>query len=176
MKDADIREVFCEILGGALFLSLLFVIVSFGGLIDMQVLAAALAPRITLGLVTGGLIVSYLVGLLVDAIGLALGELFADDWINGETQTITTTTAEFWKKVPEHVLTYRDLQWTYFSTYRNMLLLLMPGVVLFPLLVYKNLGLCWAVSVALLILFLMWSLWRSARSLIQLYYKIPTYF
>jgi hypothetical protein len=174
MKDFDVREVFCEILGGALFLSLLIAIFDFCGLIDTKALTTALAPKITLGVVTAGLTASYLVGILVDAMGLALGECFVDDWINSKSKTITSPA--FWKTVPEHVLKYRDLQWTYYSTYRNVLLLLVPGLVVFPKLVYARLSSCWSAGAVLLILFLMWSLWRSARSLLELYYKIPTHF
>jgi hypothetical protein len=80
--------------------------------------------------------------------------------------------ANYWKTAAQHVVKYRDTQWTYYSFYRNLFILFVPGSIGFGIVAaryYNNwLGVGAFVSVVLIEVCLFFSL----RVLINLYYDI----
>jgi hypothetical protein len=74
--------------------------------------------------------------------------------------------------VTQHVLSYRDTQWAYFSCYRNLAVLGVPGGLLWLVLIWRDGSPWWALSflagvaVGELVLF------RSMKALLGGYYAI----
>jgi len=176
MNDFDIREILCEILGGLLLILIVVSVLHVFGVVDLKALLGGVASKLDAGTITSILFVSYVIGLLVDSIGLAVGEIWFDDKLLSPVDIPIPDTKKFWTTAPEHVVTYRDHQWMYYSAYRNVLILLVPGSLLFSIVIYQFLGPRWALGVFVAIAGLMWTLWRSAKCLLGIYRKIPSHF
>lgn len=175
MKDLNLGEVFCEVLGGVLAIALAIAFLDLSGRIDVVPLLKD-ATAASIGNVTVALIGSYLVGLLVDAVGLSVGELCFDRLIGAGETPSPEQYKLFWQHAAEHVVKYRENQWTFYSAYRTVFLLLIPGTIVFPLLVWKHAGPCLGLASVALAIGLEVSLFFSARCLLILYYSIPKHF
>ncbi|QEX20570.1 hypothetical protein FRZ61_04870 [Hypericibacter adhaerens] len=127
MKDVSIIDVFCEILGGLLVI--LFVLPWLAA--DPSTSFVGFYRSLYVGLdanaLAAGLVASYLVGLLMDALGL-----IADEVITPRLGVAEATAAErktFHKTALEPLLKYRDTQWSYYSLYRNCFIVVALGTV-----------------------------------------------
>jgi hypothetical protein len=175
MKDLNLGELFCEVLGGALAISLAVALLDLLGALEVAPLLRRAAAT-SAGEITAVLIGSYLVGLLVDAVGLCVGEWCFDRTVLGKKPPKLEQLRPYWQIAPEHVMKYRAHQWTFFSAYRAAFLLLLPGAVVFPLVIWKYATVSWAAGVLLLIIGLEVSLFASAKCLLKLYYALPALF
>ena len=175
MKDLNLAEVFCEVLGGGLAISLIVAFLNLCGWINVVALLKDMTSA-SIGTVTFALIGSYLAGLLVDAVGLAIGEGWFDQLLNVGEQPSDAQYKLFWQKAAEHVVQYRENQWTFYSAYRTTFLLLIPGTVIFPWVVGKHSSICLGFASLALVIGLEISLFISARCLLKLYYSIPKHF
>lgn len=180
MKPEDIDKVFCEILSGLMVLILLVptaAILNFDlniirGLnsFDIKVVVAFIIKYSSITNATIIIITSYIIGLMVDALGLFIGELFLDKLICKNEPTSDDSRA-FWKGVPNHVLAYRNEQWIYYSCYRNILLLLIPNGVLWAFYFWKY-SRWYGIAVIAISIFLGVVLWRCMSTLLLIYYNI----
>jgi hypothetical protein len=131
-----------------------------------------LQERASLGLVTGILVVAYVVGVMIDAVGLVIGELFIDK-IVCQHEPSDAELGAFYSGAEEHVMKYRDVQWTYYSLYRNLLLLAVPLAIVGGVALAKR-GHCgWALVGAILSIGLGGCFFFAMRALLALYYNIP---
>ena len=121
MKLPDLEKLFCEILCGLALMAIALPSLSLGIGYTIKESIEYLMAHFAEILVFG-----YFLGVLTDAVGFALGEWFLDALLLGKRQVPVNRNA-FWQTVPDHVLAYRDRQWTYFSTYRNLLVVLIPN-------------------------------------------------
>jgi hypothetical protein len=175
MKDFNLAEVFCEVLGGGLAILLVIAFLDLSDHIDIIPLLKD-ATAASIGNVTVALIGSYLVGLLVDAVGLTVGELYFDRLVCKEKPPTTEQQKLFWQHADEYVVKYRENQWTFYSAYRIVFLLLIPGTIIFPSVVWKHTNLCLGLTSLALAIGLEVSLFFSARCLLKIYYSIPKHF
>lgn len=130
----------------------------------------------SLGAVTACLVSFYLLGLIVDSLGLAIGEWKLDGWVVKEPPPEKETIAHFYKAVSEHLLKYRDLQWTYYSMYRNMFILGIPITIFVMGCLIKRDLYFWAATTVLIGMLFIVSTWVSMRTLLKLCYAITRLF
>ncbi len=174
MKDIDISEVFCEILSG---LASIAVIVPFLDLIhisDVSSTMVFIGKHLDGVTIATGIAVSYFLGLIMDAVGLSIGECFLDGFICRESPSSQQIGA-FWKVVPAHILQYRDTQWSYYSMYRNLFLLLIPGCIFWLLVIWFHFGAIMGLSVLAVTVSLEIAFWKTMKSLLKIYYTIAQY-
>ena len=173
MSDIKISEVFCEVLSGAAMLLVAGLGLHYLGFLKVQDLPKAIENS-SFGKLAEVLAICYLLGLIMDAISLAIGELFLDKRVVSD-EPKPEEVRVFLKTAPEHILKYRDTQWAYYSTYRNLFLLLFPGGILATLIIFQERGiwglLVLAISVAFGIAF-----FRSMKTLLKLYYNLTCTF
>jgi hypothetical protein len=171
MKDIDVTQVFCEVLTGLGFLFVILSILSLTGSYTVRDVALYATSRLTIASLGAILVVAYLVGTIMDAVGLALDQLFLYRLVV-KAEPSEDDRAKFWKNVSEHVLTYREAQWTYFSCYRNLFILFVPGSILWTVVVWKNVGPYWSIFTALVCILLEISLFITMKALVEIYFKI----
>ena len=170
MKELSLAETFCEVLSG---LALLTILLPLLDILEYSTLANSLyyiVSHITLSNVGLLAIISYLLGLILDAFGLGIGEVFLDKLV-AKNPPGDAETEQFWRNVSEHVLRYRDHQWTYYSCYRNLFIIFPFASVLFLvciLLRYQT----WHLIFVLAVVPIEWALWRSMCALLEIYYRI----
>jgi hypothetical protein len=119
VKDLDITQVFCEVLTGLGCLSVIlsiFILIGSYSIKDIVVFAGAKLTIAGLGAISA---TAYIVGTMVDAVGLAVDSLCFDRLIYKEPPS-EVERKHFWNTVSAHVLAYRETQWTYYSCYRNL--------------------------------------------------------
>ncbi len=167
----DITEIFCEIISGiaGVFVAVLLLI-SIDVITFEQVREIATSNGDVLDF-AGLLLVLYLVGIVVDALGLFFDKVFGR-WIcddePGEKEE-----AVFWNKVSEHVLAYRNHVWAYYFCYRNLFMLCIPAGILWPFALRgTGVGLQWILIPMLFALLLVTVLFVAMRELFKLYYEI----
>lgn len=171
MKDFSLTELFCEILSGILLIFLML-----PWFFGAEVASFKEFYIQTIGLITATNVVlivffSYLIGLLVDAVGLS-----ADKWVfdrllfkNGPSPQ---ERKEFFGKASAHLIGYRDTQWAYYSLYRNVFLIATVGGIIF-LVGTWNLWNHWAKAwLVLAVLMADWILYRAMEVLANLYNEI----
>lgn len=163
----NVTEVFCEILGGLSALMLIALIADLTSISTFSEVYPLMANNLTL---TVGF--SYLLGLVVDAISLAIGEWFLDKWLRTDEPTQGANQA-FLKNATAHVLKYRDTEWAYFSAYRNLFLILIPGIFVAAAVTAKYIPWYWAVMVVGGVgVLLELALLKSMKVLLGIYYEI----
>jgi len=173
MKGISIPEVFCEIISGlAVMLAapVLLRVLGFQGVLERICSAEPTALTAAVVVVT-----AYLVGLLMDAIGMCLGEWFLDGLL-GDEGLSQEVQAKFWRGVTPHVLQYRDTQWAYYSAYRNLLIL---GLIVGPLWIVSfavDGRIREAVAVLVVAVVLEYSFWRTSKALLRIYNAIAAAF
>ena len=170
MKDLNFTELFCEIFSGLYTLLIITLIFDCFGYLDI---IKTIQGIMTLPIFTITIVCSYLIGLIVDAIGLSLGEWFFDEWVSNEDDTPTKEEyAKYYKSVSETSAKYRDLQWSYYSLYRNIFLLSVVGIFFY---MYKSgivFGGGFAVLTTIIIIGINACIFYAMRTLLNLYYKI----
>ncbi len=175
MKDLSVTEVFCEVFSG-----LLLILFALPWLSDQPFLSLLEFYRSAYATVTGTniaviLICAYLLGLLIDGIGLLADKYIFDHVITWSPPT-TEESRQFYQDTSEHVLNYRDTQWAYYSLYRNVFLIVAAGAVSTLILVF-NLWL-WPQIIAFIvfIVVLEYGLFSVMQSLASLYHSITKSF
>ena len=143
MKEISVAEVFCEVLSGLAIMFFMIPLLDVIGNSCIHQSFTFIGKNLSATAIGGALVLSYILGLVMDTIGLAVGECFLDrrlckDAPSGEEIAI------FWKKVPKHVLGYRDTQWAYVSAYRNLAILAFPGGTLWCWAIGSSFGWIWA--------------------------------
>jgi pimeloyl-ACP methyl ester carboxylesterase len=174
MAGLNLSQVFCEILSGfALSFSVLPMldvlqicsfdqIISWIGSLDGAIFVIAL-------------VLFYIMGLLIDAVGLAIGESFLDNLLNANPPS-KEDRAAFWKNVPAHLLNYHDRQWTYYSAYRSLFILFIPGGISWIWMVWKKWGVHYGFLVGIFFVIIEFALYRTLIALLNLYYDITKSF
>lgn len=139
MKDLDLTQVFCEVLTGlGVLIVALSLVVLMGSytLLDVVLYATGKLSLASLGAI---LVAAFLIGTMMDAVGFAFDKLIFDRLIaSGEPSE--EHRARFWKTVSAHVLAYREAQWTYYSCYRNLFILFVPGSIIWTIVVWTRVG------------------------------------
>jgi hypothetical protein len=128
MKDLDLGALFCEVTSG---LAAALVVLAVWDWLSPEH-ASRMVEWIwlnhSLGLLTTVLLLAYVLGLVVDAVGLLFDALVVANvkWFGLETTPAATA---FRMKASAHVFSYWKEQWAYYSCYRNLLMALLVGVV-----------------------------------------------
>ena len=170
MKDFNLINLFCEILSGIFGILISLLILDVFGYIKIDEIFNNI--NIDISYLTFLLVVSYFIGLFIDAIGLALGEWFLDELVATINYPDKIENKRFYNKSSEHIAEYRYRQWKYYSLYRNLFIMLLTGL---PFYTYKMwIILDWKITVisTIVIIFLIVSILKSMRTLINLYYNI----
>lgn len=168
MNETNITEIFCEVLSGLAIFFFLMPLFDVIGISSISSSLNFLVVNFNVTMVATLLFLSYIVGLVMDAIGLAVGELFLDRWLCKDSLT-KEERAAFLKNVSSHVLGYRDTQWAYASAYRNLAILMIPGGLLWVWCIGSSYGWKFAAGVLLCIIILELSLLKSIAILLKLY-------
>lgn len=171
MKGFNVAKVFCEVLSG---LAIMFFVIPLLDLIGTRSICESFTfiwKNLSATTIGGTLILAYILGLVMDALGLAVGEWFLNGLLYKE-EASENEKAEFWKNVSSHVLAYRDTQWTYTSAYRNLAILTVPGGVFWFLCVGKNYGWFSAIFVILGMIVMEVVFLKSIAELLKIYDRI----
>lgn len=148
MKDLDLGALFCEVLSGFVCLLVVAMWLDATGNVLMMTLLAILRAHLSLSSVTSLLLLSYLLGLFVDALGLLADRVLVKTFwpLLGFADEVTPSTS-FYGAIPAHMLSYMKEHWAYYSCYRNLVVLTLLGCAPFFWLVYLHAG-CVAMGVA----------------------------
>jgi hypothetical protein len=168
--EINVREVFCEILSGLVVLLLVTAAVDLAGVMSIDVAWVAFTTNVSFGDVATVILICYLLGLIMDAVGVALGELFLDRLLVSDEPS-KAERARFWETVPEHVITYRDVQWAYYSTYRNLFLLTIPTTILWSI-VFCEINWIFSMVILLVGVLLEFAFWRTMTALLNIYFEL----
>lgn len=174
MKDLDLSQVFCEVVSGLAGMLILFGCLDVFNVQNVKSKLNWFAGDMSGTQATGLFVLAYLLGLIVDAFGLWFDRLI-DRWI-GINEPTDESLKAFYKGASRHVFGYWKEQWVYFSCYRNLLMCLVPGGLLWAYIAYKYW--CWggALFALAFILLLGRVLWLSLKDLKRIYCTIPTRF
>jgi hypothetical protein len=171
MKDMNLTEIFCEVLGG---LGLAFVLVPALDLTHvyrMNVLFPELLAKLDWAVLGSILVLAYLAGAVIDALGLAAEELFLGKFITSDKLSKDEVEA-FWKNGQEHALKYRDQQWAWYSCYRNLFLLFVPGALLWTWVVVDRYTWCRGILVFSGFVLLEGCFVVTMKALVKIYYQV----
>ncbi len=173
MKEISVAEVFCEVLSG---LAIMFSMIPLLDVIGKSCIHQSftfIGKNLSATAIGGALVLAYILGLVMDTIGLAVGEWFLDRFLCKDPPSAEEI-ATFWKKVPAHVLGYRDTQWAYVSAYRNLAILALPAGILCCCSVGSNYGWIWALVPLVGMIILELALLKTIEVLLKIYYLITT--
>ncbi len=171
MKETNLTEMFCEVLGG---LGLAFLLVPIFDLTDiykMKDLFPALLAKLDWAVLGSILVLAYLAGAIVDAFGLAADELLLGKLVIKDKLTDVEATA-FWKTAKEHVLKYRDHQWAWYSCYRNLFILFLPSAILWTWVVVRSYTWCRGILVFSGFVVTEICLVITMKALVRIYFRI----
>jgi hypothetical protein len=126
MKELSLPEVFAEILSGVGVLVVISAILMFTGAITPDGIFKPLASQAVFAYLTVMVLISYFLGVVMGIVGFAIGESFLDERVPAPRPT-PEERERFWANVPEHVLKYRESQWSYYVVCRNLLITPGPG-------------------------------------------------
>jgi hypothetical protein len=182
LKDVSLIEAFCEVLSGIGFLFLLLPALHLAGITSVGAVICYIATSLTVAGFGAFLLGAYVLGAAVaDPAGLAIDEFLgsllrerwtkAADWLWGPTVSAANK-GKFWRTVSDHVLKYRELQWAYYSAYRNLFILFAPASVLWTIIAWRECGWARGVEVLGVCLILEGALFYSAKVLSALYADI----
>jgi hypothetical protein len=182
VKELDLSQLFCEVLGGLAAILLLVGLLDLLGAIDLQAFLGSHADRLSLTALTGILILSYLAGIVVDAIGMAFDGLPVVEKhlmsVNsaGETEEVRKKNERsFVKSAPEHLFQYRKEQWAYYSCYRNLFILMPLGTTVWAWLAFKYE--LWQVALVVVAIGVLLTvvLWNTMKEMLDIYRtKLPS--
>jgi hypothetical protein len=171
MSGLNLKEMFCEILSGITLVFCILPILDLLGLVCLSHVFTFIGQRVTGTLVFVSICVFYLFGFLVDAVGFAMDYLILEKIYNiGSLKPDERT--KFWKNVKEHVLKYRDTQWTFYSCYRNLFVLFIPGGFFWIWLICKVSQWYYGLILAIVVLFMEFFLFKTMKALVKLYNEI----
>lgn len=175
MKDLDLSQVFCEILGGLAGIFWALGALDLSGLYSVRDSWCWASKYASFSGLTAFLVFSYLIGIIVDAFGLVFDKVITDHWELSKKHS-GISRSEFYKSAEAHLFSYWKEQWTYFSCYRNLFMVMIPGLITWPLLVNKYLG-CFAASVTFILsVIVAVVLWLAMQTLLKLYHCIPSHY
>jgi hypothetical protein len=172
MKDFDLAQVFCEVLSGLAGILLVVGALDATYLMPIGEVSKWLTTELTFTEVTGIFLIAYFIGLVVDAFGLLFDKAVIDRWEVVKTQDLSHL-GPFYRHAPEHVFGYWKEQWTYFSCYRNLLMCLLPGTVVWSYVFWRHRGVASGIVVFVIACALALALWVSMRELMKIYWAIP---
>ena len=175
MNKINLTEVFCEVMSG---LALLITIIPLLDILKYSNLCDTISYiSLNISLSNFGIliVVCYILGLLFDAIGLTIGELFLDNLVYKNLPS-ENEIKSFWQKITPHVLNYRDTQWAYYSCYRNLFIIFIPGTFLWTIVLWNSLH--WYLGFLILIMFIIleFIFYFSMKVLLKIYYEITKSF
>lgn len=171
----NVVEIFCEILSG-LILGLIFLPLL--GLFNVSTINESwtfINSNLTTGNVTLIIITSYLIGLIVDSVGLSIGEWFLDKKLATEAEPTSDECKTFYNNVEAHILTYRETQWAYLSLYRNLYILAFPHLIIWSIYFISTKNWAGLITTGISLIILIVTLHKSIKILIDHYYKITKY-
>lgn len=173
MSGLKISEVFCEILSG---FAIIVCLIPFFDIIQTSCISQSLSTiskHLSATSIGAVIIISYLLGIIMDAVGMVADDYIMEPLLLRGCNTPTESESnEFWKNVPAHVLSYRDSQWAYYSTYRNLsIILIIPGF-LWIWSILNNYGWYWAIAMILVFAFIEFALIKTIKVLLIIYLKI----
>ncbi len=165
------KEIFCELISGLSFICYLAPLFHLFDILSFAEMKSLLDKITTVEFISIFLIITYVLGILMDAIGLTIGSGFLDDKVsNNEPSGIEYQ--EYWKNVNDKLSAYREEQWTYYSCFRNVFINLIPILVSWLFVLGFNKGFI-LLLVTLILLGI--CLFFSMRTLLRLYYRITRY-
>lgn len=173
MKDINISEVFCEILSGFSILVCLVAVFDIVGTSCIKQSVALITKHINATTFVVALFASYLLGLLMDVLGMIADEYIMEPLLFRDLESPNESEIKnFWKNVPSHVLSYRDTQWAYYSAYRNLFIIVIIGGLFWVWSVINNYGWWQAIFLFISLLFIEFALFRTMKALLKIYFQI----
>jgi len=168
MKETNLTEAFCEVLSGISMILLLVPLLDLTGIFSLDK-SLALAGNFSATALAGFLLVAYVLGAaVVDAVGLAI-EQFFEPLLPKDPVVTDAERKKFWTSVEEHVLRYRDHQWTYYSCYRNLFIMMVPSGICWVILFGRRFGWCVAIWALVAGVLLEIALFKSMLTLLRIY-------
>jgi hypothetical protein len=176
MKDFNINDVFCEIIGGLVFLLIIPPLLSIcNSHYSLPNTYIFFIQHLKLFNIVFLFTIAYVFGLMIDCVGLAIGELFLDKLIIKDDVTFMNKN-DLWKNVSEHVLRYRERQWDFYCCYRNIFILLIPNFIIWTIACKPIVGLSWlCYGIPTLVIFY-GCLLMTMKALLRLYNEIAKSF
>jgi len=171
MKDFNLPELFCEILTGLSIVLLIVPILDIIEVISIHEFVKNAKNHISITDLMVLAFVSYLLGIIVDGLCLAIGEYKFDDLICSEKPTDHEKKV-FWSQVELHVLSYRDRQWAFYTCYRNIFIVFIPCSLLWTASLALSYGTIVALIALTLFILIEIGLILSMKVLLPLYYLI----
>lgn len=167
MKEIDVAAVFCEMLSGFAALFIVVAALEVGGQTSLADVFTWLEAHPNFGAIAGILVAAYLVGIVVDAFGMAFDRLMCklkwfEKFLCYDACQIPDA---FYSTATEHRLKYFSEQWTFFSCYRNLLMLAPLWVTAAVVLTARHGGFYSATMVAVIGLLISIALVQSIRML-----------
>jgi hypothetical protein len=167
----NILEIFSEIVTGTTCVIFLIICCCLHGVITVSNILPYIEKYSSFTNLLGISLVVYSIGFLVDGIGLGLGDWFLDSWLSAYTAD-NSRRSRYIRNVSEHAFEYRNQQWAYYSSYRNLFLLLIPFSFCIVWTVYERGGWLWAIGAIFLFALLEIIIIKTMKLLLNLYYAL----
>ncbi len=170
----NLKEIFCELLSGLALILLIIPILYLLGEVTIDEILKAISQSSGAVVVTLVIGVSFILGIIMDAVGLALGSLFLDKLIC-ENEPQASDYQKYWKEVTPELSAYREGQWAYYSCYRNLFIIIPPLLFFWSRVIYLQ-----GNSPVILVLVVFGvlievALLKSMIVLLDLFYRITCY-
>jgi len=162
----DIGEVFCELLSG---LAIMFLLLPFLDLFKIRSISQSLefiSQHNGAAELAGALVAAYCLGLIMDAVGIAIGEKWLYPQLHKrvkEKEPCTYERKAFYEKTSAHLLQHREYEYAYLLAYTNLLIIAVPSVILWCAWTVKFGRSCAPFVIVSVFIFLEWSLWESIK-------------
>lgn len=167
----DLLEIFSEIVTGVTCAVFLIISCCLYGIISVEQILPYVEKYSSFTNLLGISVVIYAIGLMIDGIGLGIGDWFLDGLVSREKPN-RTRRSKYIKNVSNHAFEYRNRQWAYYSSYRNLFLLIIPfGICLINLFWWQK-GLLFGIVSILIFFLLEVIIFKTMKMLLNLYYSL----
>lgn len=171
----NLKEIFCELLSGLTLILLIIPVLHVLGAVPIFKIEKMVMESLDSTLViTLTLVCSFVLGIVMDSIGLALGSLFIDKLIC-PNEPKSSEYQRYWKTVTPELSAYREEQWAYYSCYRNMSIVLVPLIIFWSFVVFEQGNFLLVVPLIVGGTLTELALIKSMKILLELVYKITRY-
>lgn len=132
----DVNAVFCEVISGLALAMLGAGMLDVFGVLTLKESVELAKDALGLTELVGLLLAAYVMGVVLSSFGLLLDEFLFVRW-SGKIPS-DHERARFYRRVPEHVLAWRDTTWAYRFCYRNLGVIALVGVLVWPVVLAKR--------------------------------------
>lgn len=166
----EVTKIFCSIISGLALFLVAIPILYLTDVTNYELFKQKVVENQNTISLIGVVVSAYLMGIVFNSIGLVF-----DNYCGGFLRVTESTQDQanaFYKNASEHLFIYRDHVWAYYFCYRNLFMLILPGIIGWCGMLWHSKGIGTAIIVFIVLVTFEIILYNAMRTLLDLYYKI----